>query len=111
MEKEKQRRRFGRAEIILIIQLVTIFAMIYLFSSCSNKNCFNPFNRPMSNVVLDTIYPLQFPNSTYGNSIWNLRKHFSIIKINHHEYIFYDSRYQAGLCHYEDCEYCNNNNP
>ncbi|MBQ6729960.1 MAG: hypothetical protein IJQ83_07510 [Bacteroidales bacterium] len=36
MEKEKQRRRFGRAEIILIIQLVTIFSMtaIALILTC-----------------------------------------------------------------------------
>jgi len=32
---------------------------------------------------------------------------FEIIRINNHQYIVYSGMYQFGICHYEDCDYCN----
>ena len=34
-------------------------------------------------------------------------RRFKIIKINNHQYIVYNDLYQFGICHYEDCDYCN----
>ena len=34
-------------------------------------------------------------------------RRFKIIKINNHQYIVYNGLYQFGICHYEDCDYCN----
>ena len=31
---------------------------------------------------------------------------FKLVRIGNHQYIFYHAGYRAGICHYEDCDYC-----
>lgn len=31
---------------------------------------------------------------------------FELVRIGNHQYIFYHAGNQAGICHYEDCDYC-----
>lgn len=58
-------------------------------------------------TALLIIFSTMFITSCEDNSeVPTNRNYLRVETIGNHQYLFYNTDYAGGICHYEDCEYC-----